>query len=427
MVVNIVAAPDPPPGSQPGSETVQPSVPSVVQAVTDAPLPPPVPVRLNTGKEIMTLEVRGNLYTNWTSSRVEQRVTEPFPTFQFECTEESPIPQIWDALQFLPGDIVRAYVGGVPAVFGYIIERHVAFDAGNHAVRLVGCGNTVDLTNSMVPLEKLNGHDGQSWSALARDLMMHLGVRLNEKGAVDQTPFENIQVLPGETIMQTLDRYAKMRDIVIGSSATGGLLAIGENPAVSTGNITEGVDILRANAVWSDEKVYKKIYVLGQGTGSDSAYGDSQNKQIAFQAGTSSRNRYMITVADIADTMHGVQRRAQMEKVFTEGSYLNMQITMQGWFKNQNESDDVWKAGEYYSVTSPSLMLNGMVLGCAGCVYEQSDQGSTTTLTLVDPMHMNGLFNYRDAVQATLAKQREDVAAAQAAAIIQQKIENQSP
>lgn len=415
MSVHIIAAPD---------TMVQNTSPD---GGTGAQSAQPQPVRLDTGKEIMTLEVRGKLFTNWTSARVEQRVTEPFPTFQFECSEESPIPLIWDAMQFVPGDIVRVYVGGVPAVFGYITERHVGFDATNHAVRLIGCGDTVDLTNSMVPIEKLNGHDGQSWSALARDLMQHLGIQLKEKGAVDQTPFENIQIQPGETIMQAIERYAKMRNIVIGSNATGGLLAIGENPATTSGDLVEGVDILRANAAMRDQMVYKKIYVLGQTNGSDNAYGDSQNKQIAFQAGTSSRNRYMVTVADIADTMHGVERRALMEKVFTEGSFLDVQITVQGWFKNQNQSEDVWKAGEYYTVTSPSLILNGMVLGCSGCVYEQSDGGSTTTLSMVNPIHMNGLFNYRSAVQDTMTKQRADIAAAQAAAIQQQKIEDQSP
>jgi prophage tail gpP-like protein len=382
--------------------------------------PQPIPVRLNTGKEIATLEVRGGLYANWTSVRVEQRVTEPFPVFQFEATEESPIPQTWDALQFVPGDIVRVYIGGVPAVFGYITERHVGLDANNHGVRLIGCGDTVDLTDSSVPIEKLNGHDGKAWSQLARDLMEHLGIALEEKGLVDPTPYENIQIQPGDTIMAALERYARDRNIVIGSNANGGLLAIGEHAASPSGDLIEGVNVLRANAVFRDQKVYKKIYVLGQGTGSDSSYGDAKNKQIAYEVGSSTRNRYLVTIADVADTMHGVQRRAMMEKVFTEGSFLDAQITVQGWFKDQNQSSDVLKAGEYYTVTSPSLILNGLVLGCAGCVYEQNDQGTTTTLQMVRPIHMNGLLNYRDAMAETMAKQRAD-AAAQAAADIAAK------
>jgi len=361
------------------------------------------PARLQTGKEIITLEVRGGLFTNWTTVHVEQLVTKPFPTFQFECTEEADIPLRWDALQFVPGDIVRVYVGGVPAVFGYIVERHVGYDSKQHGVRLIGCGDTVDLTNSSVPIDKLDGHDGKSWSALARDLMAHLGIKLKEHGAVDNTPFENIQIQPGERIMEALERYARMRNIVIGSNANGGLLAIGENSASPSGNLVEGQNILRANAVVRDQMVYKKIFVIGQSNGSNKAYGDSQNKQIATEDGTSTRNRHQVIPAELADDMHGIKRRAMMEKVFTEGSFIEAQVTVQGWFKDNNQSDDVWKAGEYYTVTSPMLIMNGMTLGCAGCVYEQNNGGSTTTLNLVQPIHMNGKLNFRNEA-ATFSK-----------------------
>ena len=358
-------------------------------------------------KEIATLEVRGSLFTDWTSVRVEQRVTQPFPVFQFEATEESPIPLRWDAMQFVPGDIVRVYVGGVPVVFGYITERHVGFDAKQHGVRLIGCGDTVDLTNSSVPLEMLNGHDGKSWSALATALMAHLGIRLHRVGAVDDTPYENIQIQPGETIMMALERYARGRNIVIGSNANGGLLAIGEHAASPKGDLIEGGNILKANCVLRDHMVYRKLYVIGQNISGNNAFGDPNNKQVAVLPGTSTRNRMLVVPHDLADRPHGVQRRVMMEKVFTEGSYIEASITVQGWFKNENQSEDIWKAGEYYTVTSPSLIMNGLVLGCAGCVYEQtSEGGTTTTMQLVNPIHMNGLLNVRQEMALHLSNER---------------------
>jgi prophage tail gpP-like protein len=384
-------------------------MPTVPAALTPIhPVPPPN--RIGGAKDIATLLVRGELYTNWTSIRVEQKVAEAFPTFQFECTEQVKIPLAVDALQFVPGDVVAAFVGGVQAVFGFITERHVAYDATSHGVKLVGVGDTFDLTNSMVPLTNLGGHDGQGWLQLAESLSSHLGVRIIPYGAVDNTPFENIQVQPGETIMAILERYAKMRNIVIGSNATGGLLAIGENPALSTGTLIEGNNILRANCVIRDQNVYRKLFAVGQSTGSDQASGDGQNKQVAELDGTSTRNRHMVTVADIADTQHGVQRRVMMEKVFTEGSKIEAQITVQGWFKDNNQSNDVWRAGEYYQVESPSLILHE-ILGCNQCIYEQGESGTTTTMTMVDPIHMNGLKSYRQAVLLQMQQQRDVTAA----------------
>jgi prophage tail gpP-like protein len=351
-------------------------------------------------KEVVTLEVRGTLFTNWTTVRVEQKVTEWFPTFQFECTEESPMPLAYSALQFVPGDVVRVYVGGVPAVLGYITERHVGYDAKNHGIKLIGVGKTFDLTNSCVPLEKLNGHDGETWTQLANSISAHLGINVKQVGAVDNKPFDQIQINPGDTIQSVLERYAKPRNIIIGSDPYGSLLALGENQQISTGDLVEGINILRANAVVRDQNVYKKIFAVGQGAGSDQKNGDQVNKQVAFLSGTSTRNRILVVVNDIAEQdTHGLQRRVKIEHEFTEGSKIEAQITVQGWFKNENTSNDVWKAGEYYYVRSPSLILDD-ILGCAVCAYEQTDAGSTTTLTMVRPQHMNGQLNFRDGEQA---------------------------
>jgi prophage tail gpP-like protein len=378
--------------------------------------------RLPVDKEIAILEVRGQMFSNWTSVRVEQKWTEAFPTFTFECTEQVDVPLSVYGSQFVPGDVVRVLLGGAPAVYGYITERHVGYDKAQHGVRLIGCGDTSDLVNSSVPLDKLDGHDGKSVTQLAKDLSAHLGIKIHERGNVDSTPFENIQVSPGETPIQAIERYAKMRDILIGSEANGGLLLIGENGVSTKGWLTEGINILRANAVVRDPMVYKKIFAIGQNKGSNSSNGDAANKQVAERDGSSTRNRHMVVVADVADKQHGIERRADMEVVFTEGSEIEAQITVQGWFKDANVSDDIWRAGEYYNVTSPSLILFNEVMGCSGCTYEQSDQGTTTTLKMVQPIHMNGRLSFRNeqlafrAQQIAQAKAAKEAASAAAAA-----------
>jgi prophage tail gpP-like protein len=120
---------------------------------------------------------------------------------------------------------------------------------------------------------------------------------------------------------------------------------------------------------------------------------DPANKQLAYDPGPHQRNRHLVILGDIADIPHGIQQRLQIEKKFTDATEIEAQITVQGWFKDYNQSDDLWKAGEYYHIRSPSLILD-RTLGCWGCVYEQSDAGSTTTLTMVDPKKMGGKPNF---------------------------------
>lgn len=340
--------------------------------------------------EIAVVEVNGRTFTDWTSVLVETEYANWFPKFQFDCSEEGEMPTSWNKLQLAPGDVAKVYLGGELAVFGYLIERHVAFEKRHHAVRLVGTGKTFDLTNSCVPLDKLGGHDGKTWSQLAQDLIQHLGLKLKKVGAVDDEKFENIQVQPGETISQILERYARMRKIVIGSSHEGDLVAIGDHSGTVAGYLTEGDNILRANGVIRDENVYRKIYTIGQQNSNDEHSGDKSNKQIGRAMGSSNRDRYLIIPTEIADGDHGVQQRAEMEKIFTEGAQIEFSITVQGWKK---PGGSLWRAGEYYFVKSPALITNRL-LGCKSCVYEQQDGGgTTTTLQMVDPVHMNGRPN----------------------------------
>ena len=350
-------------------------------------------------KEVATLVLNGKTYTDWTSVRVETRVSQPFPIFQFECSEETPVPIKWVALQFAPGDAVQVYLGGVLAVVGYIRERHVAYDATKHAIRLMGTGDAADLVESVVPLEVTEqNHDNKNWLQLSRDISAHLGIKIKTHGAADLMPFKSVGIQPGETIMNVIERYAKLRNIVIGSNFDGGLLGIGEHIDTILGSLEEGIHILRANAVIRDTHLFEKEWAIdGSCGGSGGSGGAAERSLRAVRPGSSTRPREMGVVTEVSDGQHGVDRRADMEVVFTEGSEIEANITVQGWFKDNNQSEALWRANESYLVDSPSLMMNKERLGCSACVYEQSEGGTTTTLTMVNPIHLNKAISIRNA------------------------------
>jgi prophage tail gpP-like protein len=349
-------------------------------------------------KEIATLLVSGlsRAFTSWKSVRVEARVSQPYPIFMFECSEETPMPIRRVALQFAPGDAVNVYLGGELAVVGYIRERHVAYDSKQHAIRLMGTGDAADLVESSVPLDKIDGHNGKNWLQLSRDISSHLGIKILAKGEVDPTPFKSVGIQPGETIMNVIERHAKVRNIVIGSNHDGGLLGQGEMSDTVLGEINEGQHILRANCVIRDNKLFQKIWAIDGSPGGSNGTGGAAARQLkTMRVGSSTRPREEVIPVEISDGQHAVERRADMEVVFTEGSEIEANITVQGWFKDNNASDALWRANESYVIDSPALMLNRVKLTCSACVYEQSEAGSTTTLTMVDPIHLNRAMNVR--------------------------------
>lgn len=338
-------------------------------------------------KEVATIETSKGQYSDWETVSVAVRITEWYPTCQFETSEESEMPVSWDKLQLAPGDHVKVFLGGEPAVDGYIIERHSAYDKRNHAVRLVAVGKTFDLVNSTVPPDQLGNHDGKTWRQFATDLTKHLGIKVEPAGKIDDTPLENIQVQPGETIANALEKAARMKVIMVGSTKEGNLLALGQHEARLAGELVEGDNILSANCAIRDEFLYRNIIAYAQKPGTNLQWGDEANKLVSRLKGSSNRNRYMTFNAELAANQHDLDNRALMELKFTEGGIIEAHITVQGWFKPDG---DLWQAGEYYWVKSPSLMLK-TILGCRATIYQQSNGGgTTTTLEMVDPAHMNG-------------------------------------
>jgi prophage tail gpP-like protein len=378
----------PPQGGTPGTPSAPASNPGA-SIGQDSPTPPQMLGLAGSNREIATIEVNGKYFTNWTSMRIENRVTDTHPIFMFELTEQSPIPVAWYLTDMAPGAQVKVWLGGYLAITGIITERHVAFDANSHAVRIVGAGRTYDTVNSTAPLSQIGGHDNQNLQQIADSLIAHLGLSTKLIGDVDLTPFENAHVLPGETIITTVERYAKQRRVIIGSDEKGNMLLIGPHAAVASDvveHLVEGINMLRANAVVIDDSRYRDMFATAQQHGNDEHNGDAANKQVAHASGSSSRNRQMVFPTEISDIPHGVEQRVQMEKVFTEGSVLEAHITVQGWFRKDGNP---WRAGEYYWTESPSLILDRL-LGARGAIYEQSDAGTTTTLEMVLPINMNG-------------------------------------
>lgn len=355
--------------------------------------------RMPNPNEVAFLRVNGTDYFDWTSVSVEVRVTQAFPIFQFDCTEFDEISklptgatqaQITNAMRIVPGDVVEVYLAGILITLGYVTERHVGYDARSHGVRIVGVGKTYDLASSSV-WSQGGSFDNQSWTQIAQRLIAPYGISLTTVGAIDNTPYEQAHVQPGEIVWSALERYARQRKIILGSTEKGELLAIGDQQTVETDQLIEGVNILSANGVVCDDNVYHKIYAIGQRASNDQTWGDRSNKLFAQTSGSAGRYRPLVTPMDVSDDQHGAQQRAEMEKILTEGGKIEFNITVQGWLR---EVGDLWRANKFYWVKSP-MLITDMLLGCRSILYEQSDhRGTTTTLTMVDRVHLGGRLDF---------------------------------
>lgn len=344
--------------------------------------------------EKAVLAVNGRKFEDWTSVTVVHRYTEAFPIFTFECTEsvseQAPRKNFREVLQFKPGDACTIMLAGQLAVTGYITTRQAAYDAENHGVQLVGKGKTWDLASSSVETE--NGKfDGYPWEAIARKLIAPFGIKLETVGAVDKTPFPEMSVQPGELVWAALERLARDRKIVLGSTERGNLLAIGDHGATSSDKLIEGRNILRAGGTIQDDYVYQKYWTLGQRAGHDSAWGDDVSRIRAMAPGSATRYRPLVNIAEHPDTPEGLKKRSEFDALFHEGALIQAQVTVQGWLR---PGGGLWKVGTYPHLESPMLLID-QPLGIREATFIQNDKvGTITTLDLVAPWFMNGRLDW---------------------------------
>src|SRR4051812_48035555 len=99
-------------------------------------------------QEVAELIVNGQVFRDWETVTVEHRVAEAFHIFDFTATEKAPAsPDVMHA-QFKPGDLVTIKLAGIVAMVGFVTHREAAYDAENHAVRLIGRSFTYDVARS---------------------------------------------------------------------------------------------------------------------------------------------------------------------------------------------------------------------------------------------------------------------------------------
>ena len=334
-------------------------------------------------EETATVVVQGRRFDDWESVFVQHRWAEPFPIFRFTAAERDPIPNLWEKLQFKPGDECAIYLGGHLAISGVILLRQTSYDANAHGVMLQGVGTTWYAARGSI-IDKDGNYDDHTFEKAATRAIKPFGVGLKIIGKLDATPFKKLQVEPGETLWNFLERIARPRGVVMGSDHQGNFLLIGDHGYPISAQLQEGHNILRCQCTISKEAMFSDYIVRGQTAGGDEKQGRDASEQEALAKGTAKRYSPLLTPAEQPVWNQAeMAARAKNESVWHEGTEVRASITVQGWF--MPGGGGLWRTGDNISVYSPMAMLN-MGLKIETATFTQDDKGGTTTqLELVAP------------------------------------------
>ena len=342
--------------------------------------------------EVATLVVGGLKFTDWESVWVQHRVAEDAPHFRFTAAERDPVPDQWATLQFKPGDRCAIYLGGLLAIVGVITTRQVAYDANNHGVMLMGKGWTWYAARGSVMNPKLN-FDGKTFKQIADEVLGLYGYVPKVIGTLDETPFKTMRGEQGTTVWNFLEGLARTRGIVLGSDHLGNFLLIGKHSYEVDNSLVEGDNILKAQVIIDRQHVYSDYYFRNGAPSTDGMHGASQAHQEAKAASdiVMPFSPLLQVMEHPAWTLAEVQRRAEYEKQWNQGTEVTANITVQGW---KQPSGVLWKQGGKYLVKSPMAMLNQALKAKTVTFSQDRQQGTLTMLELVAPWMLNDTSDF---------------------------------
>jgi len=348
-------------------------------------------------EETATLLVEGLKFVDWETVMIQHRWTEAYPTFKFTTADKLEVPMDWRLLQFKPGDECAIYLGQWLAITGVITVRQVSYDANQHGVMLQGVGITWYAGRASV-LHPTGNFDNKTFEETAREVIGPTGVGVKIIGSLDSTPYQRLQVETGETIWDFLERIARPRGIVMGSDHLGNFLLIGDHTFAPTMDLVEGVNIKKAQITIMVENIFSEYIVRGQSAATDGHSGPSAAEMEAKVAGSAKRYSPRLTPAEqpVWDQAE-LQKRAQNEAVWSDGTIIQATITVQGWMRPSDGA--LWQAGSDVRVWTPMGPLN-MVLKAQTVTFMQSrGAGTETILDLVAPWFLKDIGDYNVADQ----------------------------
>jgi prophage tail gpP-like protein len=348
-------------------------------------------------QEICTVIAGGSEYKFWKEVEIVRDLNNWVSTATLVVAEISGSgAQGWASVRLPPGVPAQVALAGQLVISGFIGVRQVSYDGNNHAVRFTIQSKVADLVKATLDMPP-GQFKNQTLQQLASAAAGKFGVSFALKSAVDgaEKVFERVSIHMGESPFQFINRLAQMRNVHIFDNEQGNLVGI-RGGGGSAGELTEGVNILSAEMVWSTDTTVDKFAADADLHGNDAHWSDKARATGAEATNPNPSKPGMAQIIQrIIAPMPGDTKDAQMfanhavDLNAAVDFYVN--VTVRGWQRN---GGNVWlkEVGNLITLNSPMLLpQNSAELGIQMVTCRQSDAtGTTSTLNLVRPTRLGG-------------------------------------
>lgn len=330
-----------------------------------------------------TLKINGEIYGGWTGFRFDASMCQAARAFEFKLTEKWPgRKENW---RIREGDACTIELDGEKVLTGWVDVFNPDYGPDAHGVRVTGRSKTCDLVDcsAMVPGGQFKGY---TVDAIARTLAATVGlgdIKVIAKAPVGDA-LADVQINPGETCFELIDRLCRLRALLACDDADGNLVLTraGAGGFGRRGALRRGVNIHSAGATLSQDRRFSDYYVRGQQTGTDNLFGtEASGPQAHVKDAAVKRKRPKLVIAENQGTIADFQQRAQWEQRFGAAESVRATHRATDW---RDADGGLWLPGYLVPVDDDWLGISQDLL-IETASFVKDEQGTGVELTLLPP------------------------------------------
>lgn len=308
--------------------------------------------------DVVSLTVNGDQYAGWKSVRIEAGVQRVARSFELSVTDHWPGNNQLRRIQ--PGDLCEVRIGDDLVCTGHVDATPVNYDASAITVMIRGRSKTGDLVDCSAEHQQAQ-YRANTVDAIARQLAAQYGIAVITEAAVGE-PLADHQIQQGESAFESLDRLAKLRQILMTDNAAGDLvLASPGSGGTAASALALGVNVLSASAGFDYTEVYSDYTVKGQHSrmGNDEDWAAntsahmSQSLGAAHDAGIKRRRVLLVRQSGQADA-NACQQRADYEQSVRAAKAGEIRYRVAGW---RQADGSLWRPNQTVNVNDSIMRI----------------------------------------------------------------------
>jgi prophage tail gpP-like protein len=333
----------------------------------------------------LILVVDGKLYKGWKRVAVSRSVEQGPHQFEVEAAPDLDADRGIFAIE--DGMAVEIYVDDDLVTTGYIDDVDVAYDKRSSSVTVRGRSKLGDLVDCSTVGQQVKA--GQTLAGIASKLCAEFGIAVvvdNSADAPANKKFASTDLTldAGQPIWEFLEELARVRGVMLMSTATGGLLITRSGNGKAAVALELGGNILAAKGSRSHRSLFSEISVTGQQPAFITSDTSATSQSGATEPGDATRYRPFVLFSDSPSDAANCQAQARHRRRIGYGRSRQIIYTVQGW--RQTDGGNLWQPNQLVQINdSRNQLINATRLITETRLMMDIRAGRTTEITVMPP------------------------------------------